>query len=262
MKNKRSRIWKVSSTEFKNIVMNANSYSDIANYFNYSKNSSIYNMIKERMNFEKIPLSIIEEAQKKQRLKQINNLILFNETPLEDILVENSSYTNTKCLKEKLLKKKLLTNNCYECGIGSEWNGKPLSLQLDHKNGINNDNRLENLRLLCPNCHSQTPTFCGRHRKVITKCTDCGIKINKKSTRCIPCSSKIINKINAKVQNRPSRTELIELILTKPFLQIGSDYGVSDNAIRKWCKTEELPYRKRDIELMREELETEIKKLV
>ena len=50
---------------------------------------------------------------------------------------------------------------CEICGI-SEWQGKELSLQLDHINGINNDNRIENLRLLCPNCHSQTETFSGR----------------------------------------------------------------------------------------------------
>lgn len=51
---------------------------------------------------------------------------------------------------------------CAECGIGEEWNGKHLSLQLDHINGIFNDHRIENLRLLCPNCHSQTETFAGK----------------------------------------------------------------------------------------------------
>lgn len=52
-----------------------------------------------------------------------------------------------------------------ECGNKGFWRGKKLTLQLDHKNGVNNDNRLENLRFLCPNCHSQTDTFCGRNKK-------------------------------------------------------------------------------------------------
>lgn len=52
-----------------------------------------------------------------------------------------------------------------ECGISDEWLGQPVTLQLDHINGVFNDNRLENLRLLCPNCHSQTETFAGRKNK-------------------------------------------------------------------------------------------------
>ena len=54
--------------------------------------------------------------------------------------------------------------HCAECGI-NEWRGRPLRLHLDHINGISNDNRFENLRLVCPNCHSQTDTYCGRNRK-------------------------------------------------------------------------------------------------
>jgi hypothetical protein len=57
----------------------------------------------------------------------------------------------------------LLEFSCSECGLDS-WLGKSLVLELDHINGIRSDNRLENLRLLCPNCHSQTETFRGRNR--------------------------------------------------------------------------------------------------
>lgn len=60
---------------------------------------------------------------------------------------------------------KLKPKGCSECGI-EDWFGKPLVLELDHINGINTDNRLENLRLLCPNCHSQTHTFRGRNKNL------------------------------------------------------------------------------------------------
>lgn len=79
--------------------------------------------------------------------------------PLEDILIENSKYTNSCRLKERLIKYGYLQNKCYICCI-TEWNHLPIVLQLDHINGINTDNRIENLRLLCPNCHSQTDNFC------------------------------------------------------------------------------------------------------
>jgi|SRR5271157_2697029 len=54
---------------------------------------------------------------------------------------------------------------CVGCGLGSLWSGKPLRFHVDHENGDNTDCRKENLRKLCPNCHSQTETYCGRNKK-------------------------------------------------------------------------------------------------
>ena len=81
---------------------------------------------------------------------------------LEEVLIENSTY-HINTLKKRLIKENLLKYECEICGNTGEWNGKPLVLQLDHKNGTNNDNRIENLRFLCPNCHTQTETFAGRN---------------------------------------------------------------------------------------------------
>jgi 5-methylcytosine-specific restriction endonuclease McrA len=69
-------------------------------------------------------------------------------------------------LKSRLLKEKLIEYKCVKCGNTGEWQGEPLSLQLDHINGNNKDHRLENLRLLCPNCHSQTKTYSGKNSKI------------------------------------------------------------------------------------------------
>ena len=66
-------------------------------------------------------------------------------------------------LKKRILRAGLLKNECYICGL-KEWLNKPIVLQLDHINGNNKDNRIENLRLLCPNCHSQTSTWCGKNK--------------------------------------------------------------------------------------------------
>jgi Zn finger protein HypA/HybF involved in hydrogenase expression len=87
----------------------------------------------------------------------------FNGAPLQSILQNGSTYTNTSALKRRLLAAGILKAECAECGISS-WRGAPLALVLDHVNGVNDDHRLENLRLLCPNCDSQTPTFAGRNK--------------------------------------------------------------------------------------------------
>lgn len=80
--------------------------------------------------------------------------------PLERILAESKSRVS---IKRRLLEAGVLKNKCDECGITS-WRGRHLSIQLDHRNGIRDDHRLENLRMLCPNCHSQTPSFAARNK--------------------------------------------------------------------------------------------------
>lgn len=90
----------------------------------------------------------------------------FTSTVTKVQLVDGTSgYTSSTALKNRLVKERLLDETCATCGIGTTWNEKPLTLQLDHINGNSQDNRLSNLRLLCPNCHSQTSTFCGRNSK-------------------------------------------------------------------------------------------------
>ena len=75
---------------------------------------------------------------------------------------KHPSYQTYK-LKNRMLKEGILVNICSECGI-SEWNGKSISLELDHVDGVRTNHKLENLRLLCPNCHSQTDTYRSKNR--------------------------------------------------------------------------------------------------
>lgn len=76
----------------------------------------------------------------------------------EDVFVENSDYARHH-IKKRVIEQNMIPYQCSICSIGPEWNNKPMTLILDHANGINNDNRITNLRFVCSNCDSQLPTY-------------------------------------------------------------------------------------------------------
>lgn len=162
---------------------------------------------------------------------------------LKDILVENSKYPSGKLLK-RLFEERIKEQKCECCGI-TEWQNKPITLQLHHINGNHNDDRLANLMVLCPNCHSQTDNWGNKKNKKI--CPDCGREISRKSTYCRYCAPK--HKINngEKKSKRPSKEILLEEIKDNSFVELGKKYGVTEGAVRKWCKKYNLPFRRRDI---------------
>lgn len=160
--------------------------------------------------------------------------------PIDEILVENSSYISSNNLKKRLIKESLLLNRCHICGINS-WLERPLVLHLDHINGKNRDNRLENLRLLCPNCHSQTPTYAGKSRKkrlssrrpalAPTKhCADCSKIVDRKAKRCRSCATKhrSVTKISW-----PTVDNLKSLVSINGYKGTARILGVSDTSVRK-----------------------------
>lgn len=160
--------------------------------------------------------------------KNINGIK--SEIPLSEILIENSKYIYTTNLKNKLYKLKLKEKKCELCGQDEYWYGKKISLILDHINGVNDDNRLENLRIVCPNCNATLDTHCGKNKIKQKYICDCGNEMKKNSKHCKFCSYK--NK--RKIENKPSLDELLNDVKNLGFSKTGLKYNVSDNCIRKW----------------------------
>lgn len=155
--------------------------------------------------------------------------------PIESYLI-NGSYCNRALLKDRLIKAGYKRNVCEICGI-SEWNGKPLTMQMHHKDGDNKNNNLDNLMMICPNCHAQTENYRGAANRTTDKpvnhCQDCGRMIRRTSIRCPSCAAK--NRIDGRVT--------INLTIDKfkqykqmgyPNTLIAKECGVTENAIRKW----------------------------
>lgn len=233
----KSSIYEPSDQEFANIVKNNYSYVTILKALGYvSCSGSAVNILKRRITELSLDTSHFVYSRPRVLTR-------------DDVFVQDSTVAQ-KTLRQWFLKEKDIKYECSICGQSAIQNGEQLTLILDHINGQNHDNRLSNLRQVCPNCNQQLETTNGKNIKhgerihIDNKCVDCGKKITNKSTRCIKCE-RIHRALNEPKQI--TRDNLKNLIRTMSFKTIGRLYGVSDNAVRKWCDKYGLPRKARDI---------------
>lgn len=144
---------KYSYGELNEAVLKSTSLSGVIKYLKLNKSSGTYIKLKKELDRLNIDPKFIKRSRNTKPYKS------------EEIFCENSTYDRTT-LRNKIIKENILEYKCQSCCI-ENWNNKKISLQLDHINGIRNDNRIENLRFLCPNCHSQTETW-GNKKKILT----------------------------------------------------------------------------------------------
>jgi hypothetical protein len=166
--------------------------------------------------------------------------------PLEQVLVENSTYSRGS-MKRRLLAEGLKEPICELCGQGEIWNGQRMALVLDHINGVSNDHRLENLRIVCANCAATFDTHCGRNLPRQRTCPACNQAFVPKAIQNRYCSQQcwgaaastlyrgVPHPAGRKVE-RPSYGQLRADLESMSVLAVGRKYGVSDNAVRKWVR--------------------------
>jgi hypothetical protein len=218
---------KYSKEILKKVVNSSNNFSEV------TRKLGLKPFYGNRMTVKKY-ITLFNIDTKHFRLCSYGNSKKRNKVELSEILVENSTYIYTTNLKDKLYSEGFKERVCELCGQDEIWNGKKISLILDHINGVNTDNRIENLRIVCPNCNATLPTHGGRnvkHAEKIKNNCECGKEISGDNKVCPTCSQ-----IKQRKVQRPDYLTLIQDIENLGYRGTGTKYGVSDNSIRKWKK--------------------------
>lgn len=217
-----SIIWKIPTEELQAIIDSSNTMRQVLRSLGLDNKGNNYRTFLKRIKEDKLNVDKIYAFHAKRGYTP--------KKPNSEVFVEHSTH-NRHSLKKRLVKENLLPYKC-KCGNEGEWQGTKLVLQLDHINGIPDDNRLENLRFICPNCHSQTNNFAGKSHKKSKDYKDItiqGIKPEK-------VSKESIKKIRpSKLRDRLNKQQLEELIKQFTYTEIGRMFGVSDNAIKKFA---------------------------
>ena len=208
-------------------VANSVNYKDVLRYLEIPTTGNNSTTLKNKISFFEIDTSHFTFASKSKGKPR----------PLIDYLTMNSKCSR-QVLKHRLIKEGYKRNVCEMCGI-TEWNGKPLVMQIHHKDGNTKNNCLDNLMMICPNCHAQTDNYRGNANQKVEKpknyCQDCGREIGRTSTRCPSCAAKIRIGKDAKITmtieeyNQYKRKGY-------PNTRIAQICGVTETAIRKWRK--------------------------
>ena len=274
----------VNKQELEQIVKKSFSYADVCRALEVPPRGTYYTTIKKLI--KDLDISHFNKGawNKGRKIKSAS----YQKAPIQQILIENSPHTNSGKLRARLIKEGLKESKCEICGCTE-------SLELHHINGNHQDNRLENLQILCANCHRKTNNFRGKgirahkaasewfisdeeaeqryqmklakkrekrrvpeHLRKVTPispkiCPSCGKEFRPSDRKQKYCSPECYHNKN---DNRPNIITLLKAFKEyNNFVKVGKYFGVTDNAVRKWCKLYKLPIHSKELHKVLESIE-------
>jgi hypothetical protein len=234
----------ISKEILEKAVKNSKNIFGVCQLINLRPTNNNYDYVKKCMNLYNIDYSHFDNENHNSSIK-----VTYTD---DEIFKIHNHFMSTDVVKRRLLKG-YKEYKCECCGI-SEWNGNPIVLQLHHINRNRCDDRLENLQLLCPNCHSQTDNFCFHDKKyaepLIKKCECCGKEFEAKYKQQRFCSKECVHKsIKDNLKIQITKEKLIEDLIECNYVidSLRKKYNVSFMTIQNYCKRFGIPYRSADL---------------
>ena len=160
-----AKLNKIDIDKLREVVLNVKSAAEACRSLNLTDNGGNLTRLKKLIKSKDIDTSHWTGQLWSKGKTCIDDVRIPSKENAYDMAFSQNSKANPSTIKKIIISKKLLPYKCSICDNGPIWNGKELKFQLDHINGIRTDQRIENLRLVCPNCHSQTDTFCAKNKK-------------------------------------------------------------------------------------------------
>jgi len=209
--------------ELKKVVAESKTFREVLLKFERNQSSSSYKVLRKKI--KEFKIDVTHFLNQSERIKEMYKKGLLVKKTTEEIFCENSTVSRST-VKKRIIDDSILKYKCKKCGQGEMWNGEKITLILDHINGVRNDNRIKNLRFMCPNCDATLQTFCTGSE---------GLEVKKKIDRR-KIKKKYKPRMSGRKVERPNKEKLKKKIKTMSMCAIGREYGVSDNAVRKWAK--------------------------